>query len=1249
MANNRFQFKRTSTSGLLPNTTNSANNSYIAAGEFAVNLTDKKVVSSNGTATFEVGANLNSLYTTGNITLANNNTRLIFSANSSAAGNISFITLQDDNNFVFYNTATDGAARPIWSIFTNSNTAPFNVLAPTRFNSAVQDASGSNGVNGYVLTSNGTAVNWAPAGSTSGLAAGDGLGSNTTHYFVRANTGIIANTTGMYVDPTYIATLDANNTTYLGGVNLTTLQSQITSNAATAYTNATAFAANASNINTGTLPYAQLPANVVIWSNTNTFTANQTFGVAAITSGNATSFFAAGTGTANGKINATAMAITVNATASAFVNSTAHATTNGTAYSNVTVAGFQTSAGSVNLGNTAANTVANSTFVTLNANSVAKLFVNTTAMYIGTNASNYNLTNSSSMVLVTAPITATVNTTTFSLSNSSFFVNVGTTSIATSATPLLIGNTAANAVVNTTQVTVSTNSTVFSFINATSFSGTANDSLNLSGTSLGTLQTQITGNSATAYSNAVADAATDATTKAATAYSNAVATAASDATTKAGTAYTNATVFASNASNINSGTLAFARLPANAVFWSNTNTFTAPQTFNANLTIAGNTTAQLIVGTAADGVDANSSSISVGNATVFTTINSTSFSGTSNNSINLGGSSLATVQGQITGNAATAYTNAVAAAASDATTKAGTAYTNGVAFASNASNINTGTLAEARLPYRMDQNVATTSSVQFTNIYLTGNLTVGSNVNVIGANNYSVTDNMIYLNANATYANPDIGISAGYNNGTYAHAGFFRDHITGIWKVFDGYLPEPDASIYIDQTNSSFKTANFMANVYYVGNNTVYATVNSTIYSGTANNATNLGGSSLATIQGQITGNAATAYTNAVAAAASDATTKAGTAYTNATVFASNASNINSGTLAFARLPANAVFWSNTNTFTAPQTFNANTTIAGNATAQLIVGSATDGVNVTSTTINVGNSTVFTTVNSTAFSGTANNSTNLGGSSLATVQSQITGNAATAYSNAVANAAALYQTTAGLSANVATLTANAATYVGNSSGTIANITSWITANSSTAYTNAIAVAANATNLTSGTVNPARLGSGTANSTTVLYGNGVWSTVSSGATLVANTTDPQTFYFPMTNSTSGAWTNGVVDTTLTFVPSTGTLTTETIVESSSIRIKENVVELQYSTTDVMKLRPVRYNKIGKTVEEIGLIAEEVAEVIPEVISYDFEQLPAAVNYGRLVTVLISSIQQQQSEIEDLKYQVNELRQEINNKN
>jgi hypothetical protein len=49
MANNKIQVKRTTVSGRAPNTTNSSNTQYIAAGELALNLTDGKLYTSDGT------------------------------------------------------------------------------------------------------------------------------------------------------------------------------------------------------------------------------------------------------------------------------------------------------------------------------------------------------------------------------------------------------------------------------------------------------------------------------------------------------------------------------------------------------------------------------------------------------------------------------------------------------------------------------------------------------------------------------------------------------------------------------------------------------------------------------------------------------------------------------------------------------------------------------------------------------------------------------------------------------------------------------------------------------------------------------------------------------------------------------------------------------------------------------------------------------------------------------------------------
>ena len=101
------------------------------------------------------------------------------------------------------------------------------------------------------------------------------------------------------------------------------------------------------------------------------------------------------------------------------------------------------------------------------------------------------------------------------------------------------------------------------------------------------------------------------------------------------------------------------------------------------------------------------------------------------------------------------------------------------------------------------------------NLYLGGNIYIAGNVTTFAANNLDIVDNMIYLNSNSEFSNPDIGFAANYNDGTYHHTGFFRDHATGVWKVFENYLPEPQAAQYIDQSNNTFRLANFQANTVY--------------------------------------------------------------------------------------------------------------------------------------------------------------------------------------------------------------------------------------------------------------------------------------------------------------------------------------------------------------------------------------------------------------------------------------------------
>jgi hypothetical protein len=104
----------------------------------------------------------------------------------------------------------------------------------------------------------------------------------------------------------------------------------------------------------------------------------------------------------------------------------------------------------------------------------------------------------------------------------------------------------------------------------------------------------------------------------------------------------------------------------------------------------------------------------------------------------------------------------------------------------------------------------------FTNgVQIDGNLTVSGTTVTINATDLAIEDNMIYLNNGSAVTNPDLGIAGNYNDGTYRHAGFFRDATDGRWKVYKNYTLEPDATAFIDTSHSSFALADMQADNFY--------------------------------------------------------------------------------------------------------------------------------------------------------------------------------------------------------------------------------------------------------------------------------------------------------------------------------------------------------------------------------------------------------------------------------------------------
>jgi hypothetical protein len=89
------------------------------------------------------------------------------------------------------------------------------------------------------------------------------------------------------------------------------------------------------------------------------------------------------------------------------------------------------------------------------------------------------------------------------------------------------------------------------------------------------------------------------------------------------------------------------------------------------------------------------------------------------------------------------------------------------------------------------------------------------------------------------------------------------------------------------------------------------------------------------------------------------------------------------------------------------------------------------------------------------------------------------------------------------------------------------------------------------------------------------------------------------------------------------------------DTSSARFKENIRPSQYGLATVKQLAPKQFAYIEGQREDVGFIAEEVASVIPEVVSLDKDGLPEAVSYDRLTAVLCKAIQELSARVEALE--------------
>lgn len=141
-------------------------------------------------------------------------------------------------------------------------------------------------------------------------------------------------------------------------------------------------------------------------------------------------------------------------------------------------------------------------------------------------------------------------------------------------------------------------------------------------------------------------------------------------------------------------------------------------------------------------------------------------------------------------------------------------------------------------------------------------------------------------------------------------------------------------------------------------------------------------------------------------------------------------------------------------------------------------------------------------------------------------------------------------------------------------------------------------------------------------------------VGSSGTTITDDSANTTRYVTFATANSGTTTSlNVSSTKLYFNPNTGVLSATTFNSLSDENEKDNVETFVNAVDTVKQLRGVRFDWKETGAPSLGVIAQELEKVLPELVLNSNGQ--KTVNYSGIIAVLIQAIKEQQEEIEKLK--------------
>ncbi len=117
--------------------------------------------------------------------------------------------------------------------------------------------------------------------------------------------------------------------------------------------------------------------------------------------------------------------------------------------------------------------------------------------------------------------------------------------------------------------------------------------------------------------------------------------------------------------------------------------------------------------------------------------------------------------------------------------------------------------------------------------------------------------------------------------------------------------------------------------------------------------------------------------------------------------------------------------------------------------------------------------------------------------------------------------------------------------------------------------------------------------------------------------------------------------GVPVKTFDYSSTTGETTVSCLIETSAERYKSNIQPLGSQLSKVMQLQPVEFDWKSNKKHDIGFVADSVKEVYPNLVSTNAQGEVEGMNYSKLVSALVKSIQEQQFQINELQTKINKL--------